>query len=279
MDVRELVRRALEEDGVGRDLTTLATVPAEDVARGRFLAKSDLVLSGLDVAAQVFAAVDSRLDVRDLAEEGARVAAGTFVGSVEGPAQSLLQAERVALNFAQRLSGVATLTRRFVEAVAGTPAKIRDTRKTTPLLRALQKRAVVAGGGVSHRAALDDAILIKDNHVRIAGSVGEATRRAVLAAAGRDVEVEVERLEQVEEALAAGATMLLLDNFTPEGVREAVARIAGRVPVEVSGGVTLATVRGFAEAGPDYIAVGALTHSAPAGDISFEIERIPSGGS
>jgi len=178
----------------------------------------------------------------------------------------------VALNFVQRLSGVATLTRKFVVAVGGTKARIRDTRKTTPLLRALQKRAVLAGGGVSHRSGLDDAILIKDNHVRLAGSVGEATRRARAAAEGRPVEVEVEREDQIEEALAAGATMLLLDNFTPEAVRQAVGRVAGRVPVEVSGGVTLETVRAFAEAGCDLIAVGALTHSAAGVDVSFEIE-------
>lgn len=272
MDVRELVRRALDEDGVERDLTTLATVPEDARARGIFLAKHDLVLSGLDVAGLVFEAVDARVRPSQLRAEGTVVTRGAILGRVEGPARALLQAERVALNFLQRMSGVASLTRRFVDAVAGTRAQIRDTRKTTPLLRALQKRAVVAGGGVSHRSGLDDAILIKDNHVRLAGSVGEATRRAVAAAAGRPVETEVERLDQVEEALAAGATLLLLDNFAPEGVRAAVALVAGRVPVEVSGGVNLATVRAYAEAGADLIAVGALTHSAPAADISLEIE-------
>jgi nicotinate-nucleotide pyrophosphorylase (carboxylating) len=272
MDVRELVRRALDEDGVGRDLTTLATVPEDARARGTFLAKDDLVVSGLDVAALVFEAVDPAARVSGLAAEGARVARGTFVGQVDGAARSLLQAERVALNFVQRLCGVATSTRRFVDAVAGTKARIRDTRKTTPLLRALEKRAVVAGGGVSHRRGLEDAILIKDNHIRLAGSVGEATRRALATAGGRPVEVEVERLDQIEDALAAGATMLLLDNFTPDGVRAALGVVNGRVPVEVSGGVTLGTVRAYAEAGADFIAVGALTHSAPAGDISFEIE-------
>ena len=274
MDVRELVRRALEEDGAARDLTTLATVPEGTLARGVFLAKEDLVVSGLEVAALVFEAVDARARVSGLLSDGARASRNTAIGSVEGPARALLQAERVALNFVQRLSGVATLTGKFVAAVEGTRAKIRDTRKTTPLLRALQKRAVVAGGGVSHRAGLDDAILIKDNHVRLAGSVGEATRRAAAAALGRAVEVEVEREDQIDEALAAGATMLLLDNFTPDAVRQAVARVAGRVPVEVSGGVTLATVRAFAEAGADLIAIGALTHSAPGADISLEIEPL-----
>jgi nicotinate-nucleotide pyrophosphorylase (carboxylating) len=170
---------------------------------------------------------------------------------------------------------VATVTREFVSAVEGTKARIRDTRKTTPLLRSLQKRAVEAGGGVPHRSGLDTGILIKDNHVRLAGGVGEATRRARSAAAGVPVEVEVERIDQIEDALRAGAEMLLLDNFGPDAVREAVGRIAGRVPVEVSGGVTLETVRAYAEAGADYIAVGALTHSAPSCDISLEIEPGP----
>ncbi|HEY5906512.1 MAG TPA: nicotinate-nucleotide diphosphorylase (carboxylating), partial [Vicinamibacteria bacterium] len=163
MDVRELVRRTLEEDGAARDVTTLATVPEGALARGVFLAKEDLVVSGLEVAALVFEVVDARARVSGLLSDGARVSRNTEIGSVAGPARALLQAERVALNFAQRLSGVATLTGKFVEAVAGTRTKIRDTRKTTPLLRALQKRAVLAGGGVSHRAGLDDAILIKDN--------------------------------------------------------------------------------------------------------------------
>ena len=274
MDVRELVRRTLDEDGIDRDLTTLATVPEDAAARGILLAKEDLVVSGLDVCGLVFDAVDPRSRLVPSLAEGAPARKGDVLGRVEGPARGLLQAERVALNFLQRLSGVATLTRRFVEAVAGTGARIRDTRKTTPLLRALQKRAVVAGGGVSHRAGLDDAILVKDNHVRLAGSVGEATRRAVAAAPGRPVEVEVEHAEQIEEALQAGATLLLLDNFTPEDVRVAVRMVASRVPVEVSGGVTLATVRAYAEAGADLIAVGALTHSAPGADISLEIEPV-----
>jgi nicotinate-nucleotide pyrophosphorylase (carboxylating) len=178
----------------------------------------------------------------------------------------------VALNFLQRLSGVATVTRRFVDAVAGTRAKIRDTRKTTPLLRFLEKHAVQMGGAVSHRQGLDSAILVKDNHVRLAGGVAEATRRAVAAGQGLEVEIEVERLDQIEDAIAQGAHMLLLDNFTPDQVRAAMQQIAGRVPVEVSGGVKLDNVRAYAEAGPDYIAIGALTHSAPACDISLEIE-------
>jgi nicotinate-nucleotide pyrophosphorylase (carboxylating) len=270
--VEELVARALAEDVGAGDVTTLATVPEGVPARGVLLAKQDLVVSGLDVAAAVFRAEDPRIVLTGAVGEGARVASRSSLGTLDGPARGMLTGERVALNFLQRLSGVATVTRAFVDAVAGTRARIRDTRKTTPLLRELQKRAVEAGGGVPHRSRLDTGVLVKDNHVRLAGGVGEATRRARAAASGLPVEVEVERLDQIEEALRAGAEVLLLDNFRPDGVREAVAAIRGRVPVEVSGGVTLETVRAYAEAGADYIAVGALTHSAPASDISLEIE-------
>ena len=272
MDVAELVRRALEEDVGSRDLTTLATVSAEGQASGILLAKQELVVSSLDVAAEVFRAVDGRLALEPRGREGQQVPAGTELGRVTGPARGMLTGERVALNLVQRLSGVATLTRRFVDAVAGTKALIRDTRKTTPLLRALEKRAVESGGGVTHRAGLDKGILVKDTHARLAGGGGEASRRARSAFPGVLVETEVERLDQIEEALRAGAQMILLDNFTPAAVRAAVAQIAGRVAVEVSGGVTLLSVREYAEAGPDYIAIGALTHSAPAADISLEVE-------
>ncbi len=282
MNLEELVRLALEEDVGAGDLTTTATVAADLSAQGVLLAKQPLVVSGLDVAEIVFRTVDERVTLRAEVTEGEQVPTGTILGAVQGPARGMLTAERVALNFLQRLCGVATVTRAFVDAVAGTKARIRDTRKTTPLLRALQKRAVQAGGGVPHRAGLDTGVLIKDNHARLAGGVGPATRRwsrtvgpvreARAGARGAVVEVEVERLDQIEEALGAGAEMLLLDNFTPEGVREAMRLVGGRVPVEVSGGVTLTTVRAFAEAGADYIAIGALTHSAPAADISLEIE-------
>lgn len=272
VDLAELVRRALEEDVGVRDLTSVATVPEERLARGVLLAKQELVVAGLEAAAEVFRAVDERLALEPLVAEGRKVSRGTHLGRVSGPARGMLTGERVALNFVQRLCGVATLTRKFVDAVAGTRARIRDTRKTTPLLRALEKRAVEAGGGLAHRSALDQAILVKDNHVRLVGSVGEATRRARAASLDVLVEVEVDELEQIEEAIAAGAQMILLDNFTPAGVREAAALVRGRVPIEVSGGVTLLTVRGYAEAGADYVAVGALTHSAPAADVSLEIE-------
>jgi nicotinate-nucleotide pyrophosphorylase (carboxylating) len=272
-DVAALVRRALAEDVGAGDLTTEAVVPPDLRARGVLLAKQELVVSGLDAAEATFQALDEAVSFAPRAGEGECVPAGCTLALVSGRARGILTGERVALNFLQRLSGVATLTRRFVEAVGGTGVRIRDTRKTTPLLRALEKRAVEAGGGVAHRAGLAAGILVKDNHLRLAGGVGEATRRAVAGAGGRPVEVEVERIDQIEEALRAGATMLLLDNFTPPDVRRAVVLIGRRVPVEVSGGVTLATVRSYAEAGPDYIAVGALTHSAPAADISLEIEE------
>ncbi len=243
--------------------------------RGVFLAKQDLVIAGLDVAMEAFQAVDARTDWDTRAREGDAFGPGLLIATVSGPARGLLTAERVALNFLQRMSGIATLTRRFVDAVAGTKAKIRDTRKTTPLLRLLEKRAVSVGGGVPHRSGLD-AGHPREGQPRAPGRLG---RRGHPAGGGRaagflHVEIEVERKEQIEEALAAGAQMLLLDNFTVGQVRDAVAQIAGRVPVEVSGGVRLDTVRAYAEAGPDYIAVGALTHSAPAVDISLEIEPV-----
>jgi nicotinate-nucleotide pyrophosphorylase (carboxylating) len=272
--VRRIVRLAVEEDVGARDATTEATVDADARATGVFVARQPLLIAGLDVALEVFRVVDPKIEWETRAREGDRFDAGNAIASVTGPARGILTGERVALNFLQRMSGIATLTRGFVDAVAGTRAKIRDTRKTTPLLRLLEKRAVLVGGGTPHRSGLDAAILVKDNHVRMAGSVGEATRRAVAAAGDLDVEIEVDRPDQIDEALAAGAQMILLDNFTPEQAAAAVKRIAGRVPVEVSGGIRLENVRAYAEAGPDYIAVGALTHSAPAVDIALDIERV-----
>jgi nicotinate-nucleotide pyrophosphorylase (carboxylating) len=274
--VRQVVGAALEEDIGRRDVTTEASVPSEARARGTLVAKQDLVLAGGVVALEAFRLLDPGAAWESSEPDGRFFRAGESLGIVSGRARALLSAERVALNFLQRLSGVATLTRRFVETVAGTRARIRDTRKTTPLLRDLEKYAVEVGGGVPHRSRLDSGVLVKDNHIRLAGSIGAATRRSLSAAAGLPVEVEVEREDQIEDAIAAGAQMILLDNFTPEAVRSAVALVAGRVPIEVSGGVRLETLRAYAEAGPDYIAVGALTHSAPAVDISFELE--PLGG-
>jgi nicotinate-nucleotide pyrophosphorylase (carboxylating) len=270
--VRRLVRSALDEDLGAGDATSEATVPENARARGVLLAKQELVVAGLEVAQAVFETLEPTLRFQAEGKEGDRFFPDTVIATVEGRARALLSAERVALNFLQRLSGVATLTRRFVEAVAGTGARIRDTRKTTPLLRFLEKHAVEAGGGVPHRGGLDAGILVKDNHVRLAGSVRQATRRAVAGARGLPVEIEVDALEQLEEAIEAGAQMILLDNFTPDDVRAAVAQVRGRVPLEASGGIRLENVRAFAEAGVDYIAIGALTHSAPAVDVSLEIE-------
>jgi nicotinate-nucleotide pyrophosphorylase (carboxylating) len=270
--IADIVAAALREDVGARDATTEATVPAGLSARAVFLAKQDLVLAGIDVALAAFRQRDAAIAWTPMVAEGARVAAGTEIGVLVGDARALLTAERVALNFLQRLSGVATVTRRFVDAVAGTRARIRDTRKTTPLLRRFEKYAVEVGGGVCHRDGLDSGILVKDNHVRLAGGAAEAARRAVAAAGGLSIEVEIERLDQLEAVIAAGAQMVLVDNFTSDEVRAAVAQNRGRVPIEVSGGVRLDTVRAYAEAGPDYISIGALTHSAPAVDISLEIE-------
>jgi nicotinate-nucleotide pyrophosphorylase (carboxylating) len=270
--VRRVVRQALDEDVGSRDVTTESTVPDSAQARAVLVAKQELVVAGLDVAREVFRAQDPALRWEPEAQEGERFFPGTVLATVSGRARSVLTAERVALNFLQRLCGVATLTRRFVDAVEGTPARIRDTRKTTPLLRFLEKHAVEVGGGVPHRERLDTGVLVKDNHVRLAGSVRQATLRALAGAGELDVEVEVETLEQLEEAIAAGAHMVLVDNFTPEDVVAAVQQVGGRVPIEVSGGVRLENVRAYAAAGPDYIAIGALTHSAPAMDISLEVE-------
>jgi nicotinate-nucleotide pyrophosphorylase (carboxylating) len=267
-----LVRSALDEDIGARDLTSEAVVPVAARAHGRFLAKQAVTLAGLGVARMAVELLDARAQWRTDLVDGDATTPGEIVATVVGLARPMLASERVALNFLQRLTGVATLTRRFVEAIAGTRARIRDTRKTTPLLRALEKYAVEIGGGVPHRSGLDSGVLIKENHVRLAGSVREATRCACMRSQDHVIEVEVEYLDQIEEALEAGAGMILLDNFTPEDVRAAVRLVDRRVPVEVSGGVRLENVRAYAEAGPDFIAVGALTHSAPAVDISLEIE-------
>lgn len=272
--VRDLVRAALAEDVGERDVTTEAVVPKDARASATFVAKQDLVVAGLEIAFAVFQARDCGIGWEARAREGDRFGPGNLIASIEGPARGILTGERVALNFLQRMSGIATLTRQFVDAVAGTKARIRDTRKTTPLLRALEKHAVEVGGGVPHRSGLHTGVLVKDNHVLLAGSVGEATRRAVAGGAGLQIEIEVDSPAQIEEALAAGAQMLLLDNFTPEAAAAAVRQIAGRVPVEISGGVRLENVRAYAESGADFIAIGALTHSAPAVDISLDIEPL-----
>jgi len=268
---RDLVRRALAEDVGSGDITTTAIVPAGLRARALLLARADAVIAGLDVAAAVFAAVDSGVRVVKLMDDGSRCRPGDSLARVEGQASSILTAERTALNVLQHLSGIATLTRRFVDAAAGR-CTILDTRKTTPGLRALQKYAVRCGGGVNHRLGLHDAVLIKDNHIRIAGGVGEAVRRVRARGITQAVEVEAQSLADVDAAMAANVDTIMLDNLSEAEMRSAVERIAGRARVEISGGVTLETLPALATIGADVVSVGALTHSAAAIDISLEME-------
>jgi nicotinate-nucleotide pyrophosphorylase (carboxylating) len=276
------VNTALGEDLGRGDITTRSTVRPGTLARGNFLAKQDLVLAGLEVADAVFSTFDPHIQIEATAGDGDEICAGRVFARVTGEAQMLLTAERTALNFLQHLSGIATVTRQYVNAIAGTQAKIVDTRKTTPGLRMLEKYAVTCGGGHNHRLGLDDGVLIKDNHIALAGSVAEAVRRAREAVGHlHKIEVEVATLEQVSEALQADADTLMLDNMEPQLVREAVALVKRHDPAngrgtltEASGGITLANVRAYAEAGVDLISIGALTHSAPAVDISFKLKTV-----
>jgi nicotinate-nucleotide pyrophosphorylase (carboxylating) len=265
----------LKEDLGRGDVTTAATVRGGTRGRGRFLAKQDLVLCGLEMAEAVFAALDSSIQLESRAYDGEHIKAGTEFARIEGPAAILLMGERVALNVLQRLSGVATLTKKFVEQTSGTQARIVDTRKTTPGLRALEKYAVAMGGAHNHRFGLDDGVLIKDNHIALAGGVRRAVEMARQSAPHlMKIEVEVSTRAQLNEAIAARADVIMLDNMTIEEIRSSVALIREQAPgvlIEVSGGITLETVRGFAEAGVDLISVGALTHSATAVDISLKI--------
>jgi len=268
---REAVRRALAEDLGWGDVTTEATINPSLHARGVILAKSDCVVAGLDVAAEAFRQLDPSAVFTQRVRDSQRAASGTVIADVRGSAAAMLTAERTALNFLQRLSGIATLTRRFVDAAAGA-ITVLDTRKTTPTLRALEKYAVRAGGGTNHRAGLDDGILIKDNHIRLGGGVPEVVRKMKAARQEMPIEIEAQSLREVDEAIAAGANIILLDNLSLDDVREAVRRIAGRAKTELSGGVTLDRMPELAKTGADYVSIGALTHSAPAADISFELE-------
>ncbi|MBX3195038.1 MAG: carboxylating nicotinate-nucleotide diphosphorylase [Microbacteriaceae bacterium] len=271
----DLIRRALEEDAPWGDTTSDAFLPADAAASAVLAAREDGVLSGIGVFARVFelGGVETALEVDD----GSRFAAGDVLARIQGPARAVLCAERVALNLVQRMSGIATQTARFVEAVAGTPARVVDTRKTTPGLRALERQAVRDGGGHNHRYSLSDAVLAKDNHLAVLAAagipVGEAIRRA-RERIGHTVhlEVEVDRLDQVEEVVAAGVDTIMLDNFTPDELRAGVALVAGRALVEASGGVNLQTVGEIARTGVDIISVGALTHSVRALDLGLDIE-------
>jgi len=267
--VREAVTRALAEDlGPLGDLTS-ALLPPGATGRAAFVPRAGGVLAGRLAATEAFAQVDPALVVEWTADDGQAVVAGRPVGIVSGPLAPLLTAERTALNFLSHLSGIASLTRRYVDAVAGTPAAIRDTRKTTPGLRALEKAAVRAGGGVNHRGSLSDGVLLKDNH--LAGlSIADAIGRSRRTWPGRPVQVECDTADQVSEALAAAAELVLLDNMTPDDVAACVGVVGGRCLVEVSGGVTLDTVAAYAAAGADLISVGALTHSAPVLDIGLD---------
>jgi nicotinate-nucleotide pyrophosphorylase (carboxylating) len=273
---RETVRRALAEDLGWGDITTEAVVLPEQRARGVLVAKTTCVLAGIDIALEAFRQLDPRLRMCGHREDGTACAAGEELGCIEGRAQALLTAERVALNFLQRLSGIATLTRQCVDAAQGR-TRVLDTRKTTPLLRALEKYAVRAGGGTNHRLSLDDGVLIKDNHVQLAGGVAEALRRARVAQPELPVEVEVQSMAEVDEALAAGATRLLADNFPDDELREVLRRAKGHAQVEVSGRVTCERVSLIAGMAADFVSVGALTHSAPWVDISFELTPLPDG--
>jgi nicotinate-nucleotide pyrophosphorylase (carboxylating) len=263
------VKRALAEDVGAGDLTSEAVVPEDARLRATLAAREPMVVAGLPVALTVFRALDPTCQIEGSHKDGQKIEAGTVIATVEGAARALLTAERTSLNILQHLSGIATLTRRYVDEIAGTGAVLLDTRKTIPGLRHLQKYATAVGGGQNHRIGLFDGVLIKDNHIAVAGGVSPAIK-AALAAGLEQIQVECDTLGQVREALDAGADRLLLDNMGPDGLREAVALAGSRVPLEASGGVTLETIRPIAETGVDYISVGRITQSAPAIDIGLD---------
>jgi nicotinate-nucleotide pyrophosphorylase (carboxylating) len=267
---RDLVRRAIAEDLGAGDITTEAIVPADVRARGVLLAKSRCVLAGLEVAREVFDQIDAGTSFESLKSDGDACEPGETCAHVSGRAAALLAAERTALNFVQHLSGIATMTQRFVQASGGRIVVL-DTRKSVPTMRALAKYAVRCGGGVNHRSGLHDGILIKDNHIRVAGGIVEAVRRARARRPGLPIEVETQSLTDVDDALQANADVIMLDNLSDTLVRHAVARIDGRARIEISGGITLDRLAVIAGLGADCVSVGALTHSAPAADLSLEI--------
>lgn len=278
-DLEAFVAATLAEDlgqglpGGGHDVTSESVIPADARFAGVMDSRDAITVCGLPIAAVFFRALDPTMEIEVLVAEGARVEPGSALMRLTGSARAMLTAERSALNTVQHLSGVATLTRRYVDAMGETHAKLLDTRKTIPGLRHLEKYAVRTGGGVNHRMGLWDAAMIKDNHVLVAGGVAEAVRRA-LAAGVREVICEVDHLDQIEPALQAGATRLLLDNMGPDMLREAVALVAGRAPCEASGGVQLETIGAIAASGVDYVSVGRLTQSAPAADIGLDFTPI-----
>jgi nicotinate-nucleotide pyrophosphorylase (carboxylating) len=268
---REVVRRAIAEDAGPGDVTTRAIVPAGVQARATMLAKCTCVLAGVDLAHDVFGQVDPGLQFTGIKHDGELCRSGDQIARVQGAAASILTAERTALNFVQHLSGIATLTRQFVDASGGA-LTVLDTRKTVPTLRPLAKYAVRCGGGVNHRVGLYDGVLIKDNHVRLAGGVAEAVRRFRASGSSLPIQVEAQSLQEVDEALEAAVDAIMLDNLDDAAMREAIRRVGGRARVEISGGITLDRIRLLAMMGADCVSVGALTHSAPAVDISLEVE-------
>lgn len=270
-DIADFVTRVFAEDlGRGGDVTSAATIDSDERFTAVMASRQDIVVAGLEIAAAFFRELDPSVEIARLCDDGDAVAAGSDLMHLSGSARAMLSAERPALNTVQHLSGIATLTRRYVEAIAGTRATVIDTRKTLPGLRVLEKYAVRMGGGSNHRMRLDDGVLIKDNHVAVAGGVAEAVRRAKAANTGLQVQVEVDSIAQIEPALVAGADRLLLDNMAPPLLREAVALVGGRVPLEASGGVNLDSIPAIAETGVDFISVGRITQSAPAVDIGLD---------
>jgi len=270
-DLDEFVSRVLAEDlGSGGDVTSNATIPEAARFTARMNARQAIVVAGLDVAGAFFRRLDPNVHVEAFSNDGDAIEPRAELMRLQGNARPMLTAERSALNTLQHLSGIATMTRQYVDAIAGTGAILLDTRKTVPGLRLLEKYAARMGGAQNHRMRLDDGVLIKDNHVAVCGGVAEAVRRAKDAGTGLQVQVEVDRIDQIEPALSAGAERLLLDNMPPHVLREAVALVGRRVPLEASGGVTLETIREIAETGVDYISVGRITQSAPAVDIGLD---------
>ena len=275
-DLSGFVRRVLAEDmGEGGDVTSAATIDADARFRAEMNCREPIVVAGLEIAEAFFRALDPDVKIERAVQDGDRLDAGAVLMRLEGNARAMLTAERSALNTLQHLSAIATLTRRYVDVIAETGATLLDTRKTLPGLRVLDKYAARMGGAENHRMRLDDGVLIKDNHVAVNGGVEGAVRRAKAANFGLQIQVEVDRLEQIEPALAAGAERLLLDNMTNEELREAVRIVDGRVPLEASGGVNLDTIRGIAETGVDFISVGRITQSAPAVDIGLDFTLQP----
>lgn len=270
-EIDTIIEAAIKEDMPEGDITSESLVPPGSISKAVLLAKEGGILAGIDVAARVFWKVDAHITFTKEVEDGSPIEAGDTLARIEGPSVSLLKGERTALNFLQRMSGIATLTRKFVKSLEGSRTKILDTRKTTPSLRNLEKYAVKIGGGTNHRLNLSEMVLIKDNHLKIVGSISEAVRRA-RDSVGQTVKIEVETttLDEVKEAVRSGADMIMLDNMTPERMREVVEWVDGRTPLEASGNVKLSTIKEIASSGVDYISVGSLTHSYQALDISME---------